>query len=99
VSAFWLDFLIVNFASSCLLISNVSDLLGTPESVYIFIDNSNVYIQKKEEISVCESVPENLVRIDYGNLVEMGHNSRHMGAVPVIVGSRSPSQGYFMENS
>ncbi|CAB5383859.1 unnamed protein product [Rhizophagus irregularis] len=75
-----------------LIISNVAELPGTAESVYIFIDNSKLYIQGKKKVAECEPLYENMVQIDYGKLVEMGQNKRHMGANPVIVGSHPPPE-------
>ncbi|CAB4388262.1 unnamed protein product [Rhizophagus irregularis] len=69
-----------------------SELPGTAESVYIFIDNSKLYIQGKKKVAECEPLYENMVQIDYGKLVEMGQNKRHMGANPVIVGSHPPPE-------
>ncbi|CAI2197299.1 1585_t:CDS:2, partial [Funneliformis geosporum] len=66
--------------------------IGTTDSVYIFIDNSNVYVQGKKEIAWREPVKENLVQIDYGKLVETVQDGRHMGAVPIVVGSRPPPE-------
>ena len=37
---------------------------GTSESIYIFIDNSNVYIEGKKTVWH-ETVNEHLVKIDY----------------------------------
>ncbi|CAG8744808.1 21156_t:CDS:2 [Rhizophagus irregularis] len=75
-----------------LIISNVAELPGTAESVYIFIDNSKLYIQGKKKVAECESLYENMVQIDYGKLVEMGQNERHMGANPIIIGSCPPPE-------
>uniref|UniRef100_U9SR69 NYN domain-containing protein n=1 Tax=Rhizophagus irregularis (strain DAOM 181602 / DAOM 197198 / MUCL 43194) TaxID=747089 RepID=U9SR69_RHIID len=69
-----------------------SELPGTAESVYIFIDNSKLYIQGKKKVAECESLYENMVQIDYGKLVEMGQNERHMGANPIIIGSCPPPE-------
>ncbi|CAI2190722.1 11992_t:CDS:2, partial [Funneliformis geosporum] len=51
----------------------------TADSVYIFIDNSNVYVQGKKETAWREIVKENLVQIDYDSLwkylrKELGYN-------------------------
>jgi len=65
-------------------------LKGTADSVYLFIDNSNVYIQGKKVTARREDVNEHLVQIDYGKLVETAQDGRRMGAVPVVVGSIPP---------
>src|SRR5688572_10343250 len=66
--------------------------LGTADSVYVFIDNSNVFIQGKKAMAMRELVQEHLVRIDYGRLVEMIQRNRNMGSVPFVAGSTPPPE-------
>ncbi|CAB5393040.1 unnamed protein product [Rhizophagus irregularis] len=54
--------------------------------VHVFIDNSNVYIQRKKFVSKKEGLSENLICIDYGRLFKTVLD----GYYPVIVGSRPP---------
>ena len=79
-----------------MLINNIKcskpSFAGTANSIYIFIDNSNVYVQEKKETAWREPVNENLVQIDYSKLVETVQDGQRMGAVPVVVGSRPPPE-------
>jgi hypothetical protein len=65
---------------------------GTTDSVYMFIDNSNVFIQEKKAMARFELVQEHLVRIDYGRLVKLIQMGRNMSSAPFIAGSVPPSK-------
>ena len=68
---------------------------------YIFIDNSNVFIQAKKTVAELEdagtwdeqhSVRQlNNCRVDYGCLVRTLLRDRQLGASPVLIGSRPPA--------
>ncbi|CAG8449801.1 16570_t:CDS:2 [Funneliformis caledonium] len=75
------------------LINEIQRVLkGTADSVYLFINNSNVYIQGKKETARRKVVDEHLVQIDYDKLVKTAQVSRHMGAIPVVIGLIPPSK-------
>lgn len=67
-------------------------MTGKIDSVYTFIDNSNVFIEAKRVARVQYAYePEQIfrLRIDYGKLLEIVREKRDIGGT-VLVGSRPP---------
>lgn len=55
---------------------------------FVFIDNTNVWIQGKKMVMRFENVFKETINIDYGRLVNFVLNGREMGSDPVIAGSQ-----------
>lgn len=64
-----------------------------PEKVYIFVDNSNLWIEGKKVSGRRSkpSVPSNrFYRVDYGRLLQYVLDDRELAAVPKLYGSEPP---------
>ena len=70
------------------------------DNVFVFIDNSNMFIQGTHAIAALEDAGKwdaqrttrqlTNARIDYGALLRVVLKERHLGGVPLLVGSRPP---------
>jgi len=61
------------------------------DSAYVFVDNSNVWIQGKRLSGERFNLPENnRYRIDYGKLLQHVLGTRTLAAVPRLYGSEPP---------
>jgi hypothetical protein len=75
-------------------------LMGGEDMVYVFIDNSNIWIEGKfavaevEGIGMYDAIRRHRclqeLQIDYGQLLSTILSDRPLGGHPVIVGSRPP---------
>ncbi|CAB4477554.1 unnamed protein product [Rhizophagus irregularis] len=64
---------------------------GSPEDLYIIIDNSNFYIGAFKSICQMEGLSENFqLFIDYGRLLRVIQKTRNLGRPPIIIGFRPP---------
>ena len=61
------------------------------DSAYVFVDNSNVWIQGKKLSGAAHGLPENnRYRIDYGKLLQHVLDGRQLADVPRLYGSEPP---------
>jgi hypothetical protein len=66
---------------------------GKLRSLYVFVDNSNLWIQGKKVSgqSRHKPIPSNYrYRIDYGRLLALVQGARILGAIPKLYGSEPP---------
>ena len=74
---------------------------GSEENLYIFIDDSNLYIEGKYVIGELEKMGTfdrkrrqlrfDQLRIDYGQILRTIQNRRTLGSDPIVVGSVPPA--------
>jgi uncharacterized LabA/DUF88 family protein len=72
---------------------NMSKAKSALKPVYIFVDNSNIWISGKEVAGKSRSNPvpsDYWYRIDYGKLLELVKGMRDLGDVPKLYGSEPP---------
>src|SRR5437870_13875282 len=63
------------------------------KSVYIFVDNSNIWISGKEVAGRSRTTPvpsDYWYRIDYGKLLDLIQGMRPLGDMPKLYGSEPP---------
>lgn len=64
-----------------------------PKSVYIFVDNSNIWITGKQVSGRSKAVPvpsNYWYRVDYGKLLDLVKGVRPLGDMPKLYGSEPP---------